>query len=166
MNKKPINLIKISPYLLYGTPVINLEQGYTEVGKERFLAIALEKSKAAKDWEDTDCFKIIIVVQGADRNYYISEIEHPADILAPKYVNDDMRIWWVEENAESKDRLFVNMISNLYALNDSRSQYTLTINDKPYQFCEKYIIYKMSASYEIWDGKVTIDGINVTLESN
>jgi|GEM_PF-3228750 len=164
---KYTNLVQLSAvYFLNDTSSISLEQGRIQIGKEQFIAIGLEKTKAAEHWEDTDYFKVVIVVQAADGNYYISEIEHPADILAPKYVNDDMRIHWVEESTESKDGVsvdtinnlhalkdgvLVSTIGNLYSLDDSRCEYTLTINDKPYQFYEKYIIYTMSASYEIWE---------------
>ena len=146
---KHVKLIRLSEtYFLDITSKISLENGYVEIGDEKFVAVGFEKSKAAKNWEDTDYFNIVILVKAADGNYYRSTIEHSADILSPKYVDDDMTIYWVEENAESDDNL---LIDNLYALNDSRCQYTITIHDKPYLFYEKYIIYRISASYEIWE---------------
>lgn len=53
----------------------------------------------------------------------------------------------MEENKEPEDQ---ELISNLYSLNDSRCQYTITIQDKLDQFYEKYIVYTISVSYEIW----------------
>ena len=150
MNKeKYLKLIKLEQiYFLNQTSKLILDNGYAEIGDEGFIAVGFEKSKAAKNWEDTDYFNIIILVKAADGNYYRSTIEHEADILAPKYVDDDLTIYWVEENTESDDNL---LIDNLYALNDSRCDYTITIHDKPYQFYEKYIIYRISASYEIYE---------------
>ena len=149
--EKYLKLIKLEHiYFLNKTSKLILNNGYVEIGDEGFIAVGFEKSKAAKNWEDTDYFNIIILAKAADGNYYLSRIEHPADILAPKYVDDDLSIHWVEENTELDDNL---LIDNLYTLDDSRCKYTLTIHDKPYQFYEKYIIYKISASYKIWKWK-------------
>ena len=150
MNKERyIKLIKLEQiYFLNKTSKLILDNGYVEIGEERFIAVGFEKSKAAKNWEDTDYFNIIILVKAADGNYYRSKIEHPADILAPKYVDDDNSVHWIEENTEVNDKL---LLDNLYTLGDSRCKYTLTIHEKPYLFYEKYIIYKISASYKIWE---------------
>ena len=149
MNKeKSTNLIKLSPIdFLNERSAIALENGQISIGKEQSIAVGLEKTKAAEHWEDTDYFKIVVVVQAIDGNYYISEIEHQADILSPKQVEGDRRVRWVEET-KSIDNL---LIANLYTLDDCRDDYTLTIHDKPYLFYEKYIVYTISASYEIWE---------------
>ena len=142
------NLIKLSPrYYLNDSSAIALENGQIQVGKEQFIAVGLEKTRAAEHWEDRDYFKIVVVVQAIDGNYYISEIEHPADVLSPKQVEGDRGVFWVEET-KSIDNL---LIANLYTLDDCRDEYTLTIYDKPYLFYEKYIVYTISASYEIWE---------------
>ena len=150
MNKKKyLKLIKLEQiYFLNKTSKLILNNGYVEIGDEGFIAVGFEKSKAAKNWEDTDYFNIIILAKAADGNYYLSKIEHPADILAPKYVDNDNSVHWIEENIESNDNL---LLDHLYTLDDSRSKYTITIHEKPYYFYEKYIIYKISASYEIWE---------------
>ncbi len=146
--EKYLKLIKLEHiYFLNKTSKLILNNGYVEIGEEGFIAVGFEKSKAAKNWEDTDYFNIIILAKAADGNYYQSKIEHPADILAPKYADDDMTIYWVEET-ESNENL---LIDNLYTLDDSRCHYTITIHEKPYDFYEKYIIYRISASYEIWE---------------
>ena len=149
MNKEQyLKLIKLEPiYFLNKTSKLVLDNAYAEIGEEKFIAVGFEKSKAAKNWEDTDYFNIIILVKAADGNYYRSTIEHPADILSPRYVKDDMTIYWVEENTEFDNLL----IDNLYTLNDSRCNYTITIHDKPYQFYEKYIIYRISVGYEVYE---------------
>lgn len=150
MNRlKYTNLIKLDPkYFFDADSTIPLKNGQIKIGKEQFLAVGFEKSKVAQNWEDTDYFNIIIVTKAEDQKYYIAKIEHPADILAPKYVNDDLRVIWVEENIVPEEQ---ELISNLYSLNDSRCEYTITIQDKPYQFYEKYIVYTISVSYEIWE---------------
>ena len=150
MNKEQyLKLIKLEPiYFFNQTSKLLLDNGYAEIGEEKFIAVGFEKSKAAKNWEDTDYFNIIILVKAADGNYYRSTIEHPADILAPKYVDDDMTIYWVEENTELDDNL---LLDNLYVLNDSRCNYTITIHEKPYQFYEKYIVYIISVGYEVYE---------------
>ena len=146
--EKYLKLIKLEHiYFLNKTSKLILNNGYVEIGDEGFIAVGFEKSKAAKNWEDTDYFNIIILAKAADGNYYLSKIEHPADILAPKYVDDDNSVHWIEET-ESNENL---LLDNLYTLDDSRCEYTITIHDKPYLFYEKYIIYKISASYEIWE---------------
>jgi hypothetical protein len=144
-----MNLIKLSEiYFFDTTSKISLHNGHTEIGDDQFLAVGLEKSKAAKNWEDTDYFNIIIVTRAYDQKYYILKIEHPADVLSPKYVEDEMRIMWVEETIKPTDK---ELIGNLYSLNDSRCHYTLTIREKPYFFYEKYICYTFSVSYDIWE---------------
>ena len=147
--EKHLKLIKLEQiYFLNKTSKLILNNGYVEIGKEGFIAVGFEKSKTAKNWEDTDYFNIIILAKAADGNYYQSRIEHEADILAPKYADDDKSVRWVEENTESDENL---LLDNLYALNDSRCHYTITIHEKPYKFYEKYIIYRISASYENWE---------------
>ena len=147
--EKYLKLIKLEQiYFLNKTSKLILNNGYVEIGDEGFIAVGFEKSKAAKHWEDTDYFNIIILAKAADGNYYQSRIEHPADILAPKYADDDMTIYWLEENIESDDKL---LIDNLYAMNDSRCQYKITIHEKTYHFYEKHIVCRISASYEIWE---------------
>ena len=219
-----LKLVKLSTTgILNSTSTIGLHDGQIEIGDERFIAVGFEKSKAAKHWEDTDYFNIIVVTKASDRKYYYRKIEHPADVLSPKYIEDELNIFWVDEAKQEMDN---ELISNLYSLNDSRSEYTLNIQEKPYFFYEKYICYTISASYEtwenydkteievspflkvrckfssqhfasalentptktleyriniysllqasvfqyrpfeVWNGKVSIDGINVTLESN
>lgn len=142
------NLIKLSAiYFFKEHSAIALENGQIQIGEEQFIAVGLEKTKTAKNWEDTDYFKIVVVVQAVDGNYYISEIEHPADILSPKWTEGNRDIFWVEETKPIDNLL----LADLYTLNDCRNEYTLTIYDRPYVFYEKYIVYTISASYEIWE---------------
>ena len=144
-----MNLIKISTiYFVDFIPRISITQGYTEIGEEQFIAVGFEKSKVATNWEDTDRFNIIVLTKACDQKYYIAKIEHPADVLSPKYIEDEMNVHWVEENIQPSNK---ELLGNLYSLNDSRSEYTLTISDKPYLFYEKYLCYLMSVSYEIYE---------------
>lgn len=59
-----------------------------------------------------------------------------------------MNVYWVEDNTKFNER---ELISDLYALNDSRCEYTITIRSKSYLFYEKYICYTISASYDIFE---------------
>lgn len=129
-------------------PKISLSNGQTELETDPFIAVGFEKSKAAKNWEDTDYFNIVVVTRSYNQKYYIVKIEHSADILSPKYIEDELNIHWVEETTASPE---LELINNLYSLNDSRCQYTLTVDDKPYLFYEKYFCYLMSVKYEIWE---------------
>ena len=50
------------------------------------------------------------------------------------------------------------MISDVYAFDDSREHYTLTIHnaehqEQAYQFYEKYLTHKISVGYDVWDFK-------------
>lgn len=147
IENQSIKLVRLKgTYLFNQDSKILLANGYIDLAEERFIAVGLEKSKAAKDWEDYDYFNLIVLTKGIDDKYYLSKIEYITDILAPKYVESDRTIQWVSENTKSKDKI---LIDNLYCLNDCRDEYTLTINDKPYSFYEKYIVYLISVSYEI-----------------
>ncbi|MGL5793074.1 MAG: hypothetical protein ACRC06_01475 [Waterburya sp.] len=142
-----IKLIKLSGiYFLDSNSRIGLHNGHIEFGENQFIAVGLKKSKAAKNWEDTDYFNVVILTRACDQKYYILKIEHPADVLSPKYVEDEMRIMWVEKTIKPTDK---ELLDNLYSLNDSRCHYTLTIREKPYFFYEKYICYTFSVSYDI-----------------
>ncbi len=147
------NLIQLSAeYYLNSNSKIGLRSGFVEISKDKFIAVGFEKTKVAKDWEGTDYFNIIILTKADDQQYYIGKIEHPADIFSPKYVNDDMRINWVEEAIQVTDNELMN---DLYCLIDSRSEYTLTIHNKPYSIYEKYLCHSISVSYEIWENHDT-----------
>ncbi|MEL6441614.1 MAG: hypothetical protein AAFQ80_20465 [Cyanobacteria bacterium J06621_8] len=152
-------LIQISAYCLSDRSKIYLPESCIEIDKEKFVAIGLEKSKAAEHWEDEDCINILILVKADDGKYYFSKIEHPVDILSPRNVNDDLKIYWVEDTAKPLEN---ELISNLYTLNDSRSEYTLTINEKPFQIYEKYLCHLISVGYETWEyynkSKVEVSG--------
>lgn len=141
-------LIQIPIYCLSDRSVIYLQNGCVKVGQAKFMAIGLEKSKAAKHWEDEDCFNILILVKGDDEKYYFSEIEHFADVFSPRNVNDNLNLHWVEETTKPLEN---ELIGNLYVLNDSRSEYTLTIDDKPYQIYEKYLAHLFSVGYDTWE---------------
>ncbi|MEO0925942.1 MAG: hypothetical protein AAFY63_08730 [Cyanobacteria bacterium J06643_13] len=119
---------------------------------EKFIAIALEKSKKATNWEDSDRFNLIVLTKASDQEYYLTRIEHYPDILSPRYVDNDGGVFWREESINFGDK---ELINDLYSLNDSRDKYTVTINEKPYSFCEKYICYTISASYELWGNEVS-----------
>lgn len=153
-----MNLIQLSPiYFINDTSKITLTDGCIEIGEEQFIAIGLEKSRVAENWEGSDYFNVIILIKAIDKKYYIAKIEHRANILSPQYTTNDNSIFWVEENISAPDR---ELISNLYTLEDSRSTYTLTVHeqldrkntliDKSYIFYEKYLCYLMSVSYELW----------------
>lgn len=143
------NLIRLSAeYYLNSNSKIGLREGFIEISKDKFIAVGFEKTKVAKDWEDTDYFNIIILTKANEQQYYFTKIEHPVDIFAPKYVNDDMKINWVEETIQVTNNELMN---DLYCLIDSLSEYTLTIHDKPYSIYEKYLSHSISVSYEIWE---------------
>lgn len=147
-----MNLIRLSTiYFVDCNSRISLPQGYTDIGEEQFIAVGLEKSKVATNWEDTDYFNIIVLIKACDHKYYVTKIKHSADILSPKYIEDELNVHWVEETINLFDKM---LISDLYSLNDSRSNYTLTINEKPYLLYEKYLCYLMSVSYEIWENYI------------
>lgn len=148
INKDQLKLVKLSTLILDRASTIGLHNGQIEIGDERFIAVGLEKSKAAKNWEDTDYFNIIVVTKASDRRYYIRKIEHPADVLSPKYIEDELNIYWVDETKQETDK---ELIGDLYTVNDSRDRYTLAVQEKPHYFYEKYICYTISVSYELWE---------------
>ena len=54
------------------------------------------------------------------------------------------------------------MISDVYAFDDSREHYTLTIHnaehqEQAYQIYEKYLAHKISVGYDVWDFKDASD---------
>lgn len=153
-------LIQIPQYYSSDRPKIHLKNGYAEVGKENWIAVGLEKSRAAQGWEDMDYFNITILVQANDGKYYICQIEHPADVLSPRNLHDELNIYWLKEDAKPAEN---ELISNLYALVDSRSTYTLSVEEKPYQIYEKYICYNISVSYDTWEhydkSKIEVSGL-------
>ena len=144
-----MDLIRLnSVYFMNDASKIGLGKNRSFPGKARFLAIGLEKSRTAQNWEDLDYFNIIILTKSQDEQCYLAKIEHPAYILSPQNAEDDMRVSWVRDDSKLTENV---LIRDLYALDDSRSRYTITIQDIPYLFIEKYICYTMTVSYEIWE---------------
>lgn len=148
VNKDQLKLVKLSTVILDGASTTGLHNGQIEIADERFVAVGFEKSKAAKNWEDTDYFNIIVVTKARDRRYYIRKIEHSADVLSPKYIENELSIFWIDRANQETDK---ELISNLYNLNDSRDRYTLSVQGKAYDFYEKYICYTILVSYELWE---------------
>jgi len=147
--EEQLNLIQLpAEYYFDNNSKIGLRDGFIEISKEKFIAVGFEKTKVAKEWQDIDYFNIIIVTKADDQQYYFRKIEHSAEIFSPKYVNDDIRINWIEKNKKSAAQ---KLISNLYCLVDSRSEYTLNIDNKAYFVYEKNLTHTISVSYEIWE---------------
>ena len=147
-----MNLVILTDSFLWDSDKIVLEDGYVEIGKEKFVAVGIEKSKTSEHWEESDRINVIILVKGYNEKYYILKIEHyVSEVLSPKYIENEFSLCFVENKLTGRE-----LISDLYAISDSRDEYTLSIYNenherKIYHVYEKYIDYKISVSYETED---------------